>query len=203
MGRLLLLRHGQSTWNAEKRWQGWADAPLSDVGQAQARAAVAELRDVGFERVVASDLSRARETAEIIAAGLGLGPVEIEVGLRERDVGAWSGLTTDEIEARWPGQLEQWRAGKLAVIPEGEGDISQRVMEAVERVLVLHPVDTVLGVSHGGVIRTMERALGVEPVPVRNLAGRWVSLGPDGEVVAGESVVLRDGDAKAPTTTVL
>lgn len=203
MSRLLLLRHGQSTWNAERRWQGWADAPLSDAGRAQARGAAGVLRDMGFEVVVSSDLSRARETAEIIAGELGLGTVTVEVGLRERDVGAWSGLTTDEIEARWPGLLDQWRAGRLEAIPEGEGDISQRVMEAVERVLVLHPLDTVLGVSHGGVIRTMERALGVDPVGVRNLAGRWVSLGPDGELVAGEAVVLHDPDAPAPQTTVL
>ena len=203
MGRLLLLRHGQSTWNAERRWQGWADPPLSDVGRAQARAAVAELRDVGFERVVASDLLRARETAEIIAAGLGLGPVEVETGLRERDVGAWSGLTTDEIEARWPGWLDEWRHGKLEVTPDGEGDITDRVMAAVERQMLLHPGDTVLAVSHGGVIRTVERALGIEPEPVRNVGGRWVVLGADGALVAGDPVVLRDPDAPAPTTTVL
>jgi probable phosphoglycerate mutase len=205
MGRLLLLRHGQSTWNAERRWQGWADAPLSEVGRAQAREAAAALQSVGFDAVVSSDLSRARETAEIIAAELGLGPVELEPGLRERDVGAWSGLTAAEIDEGWPGSLQAWRDGTLRSIPEGEGDISQRVMEAVERVMVLHPAGTVLVVSHGGVIRSLERALGVEPVAVRNLGGRWVAMGPHGQVIAGEAVggVGESGPAASATTTIL
>jgi broad specificity phosphatase PhoE len=129
--------------------------------------------------------------------------VTIEAGLRERDVGAWSGKTTDEIEAQWPGMLAQWRAGTLDRLPEGEGDIAPRVLEAVERVLVLHPGGTVLTVTHGGVIRTVERALGLEPLGIRNMAGRWVSMGADGELVAGEAFALVDPDAPAPTTTVL
>src|SRR5205814_1754770 len=146
--------------------------------------------------VMASDLVRARETAEIIAAEIGLdggaASVTVDAGFRERDVGAWSGLTTEEIEAKWPGQLAAWRTGELTVIPEGEGDIEERVMAAVERVL-LQPVDTVLAVTHGGVIRTAERALGVEPSMVRNVGGRWVSR--DGErLVAGRVVTLRDPD---------
>ncbi len=200
---MLLLRHGQSTWNAERRWQGWADAPLSEIGRAQARAAAEGLRGAGFDGVVASDLSRARETAEIIAGALGIGPVGVEIGLRERDVGAWSGLTVDVIEERWPGQLAAWRAGQLSVIPDGEGDITDRVVAATERVLALHPGGTVLAITHGGVIRTVERALGIQPDPVRNLGGRWVSLGEDGELVAGGAVQLHDPDSPSPTTTVL
>jgi len=203
MARTLLLRHGQTTWNAERRWQGWADAPLSDVGREQARTAAGKLRGAGIDAVVASDLSRARDTAEIVARELGLGPGGVEAGVRERDVGAWSGRTSDEIEARWPGQLAAWREGTLAMIPEGEGDITDRVVAAVERILVSHPGGTVLTVTHGGVIRTVERAAGLDANPVRNLGGRWVSLGPDGELVAGEAVLLFDPDAPAPTTTVL
>jgi probable phosphoglycerate mutase len=203
VSRLLLLRHGQSTWNAEHRWQGWADPPLSEVGRDQAQVAGQVLRSAGFGVVVASDLTRARETAEIIAAEVGVDDVQVEAGLRERDVGAWSGLTTDEIEARWPGQLAAWRAGELTVIPEGEGDIEERVIAAVERVLMSHPGDTVLAVTHGGVIRTVERALGVEPSTVRNLGGRWISIEGDGHLVAGRTVTLRDPDAPPATTTVL
>ncbi len=198
----LLLRHGQSTWNAERRWQGWADAPLSDVGRDQARDAVDGLRTFGFDAVVASDLARARETAEIVAAELSIGPVEIEAQLRERNVGAWSGLTTEEIEARWPGQLAEWRAGTLAQLPDGEGDIAGRVIPALERVLVSHPGGTVLIVTHGGVIRSIERGLGLAPQSVRNMGGRWVALSEDGELVAGDAFV-RDPEAPAPTTTVL
>lgn len=202
MTRLLLLRHGLTGWNAERRWQGWADAPLSDVGREQARAAVPALRALGFTAVVTSDLGRARETAEIVAEGLGLGPVEVEVGIRERDVGAWSGLTTDEIEARWPGMIEAWRAGELAQLPDGEGDIMSRVEPALERILVLHPGGTVLAVTHGGVIRSVERHLGLEPQSVSNMGGRWVALGVDGELVGGEAFA-RDPGTPAPTTTVL
>jgi broad specificity phosphatase PhoE len=173
------------------------------VGRAQAAAAVDGLRDAGFDAVVASDLSRARETAAIIAEGLGLGPVEIEGDLRERNVGAWSGLVTEEIEARWPGQLAAWRAGELTAIPDGEGDITDRVRDAVARVLLSHPGGTVLAVTHGGVIRTIERDLGVEPAMVRNLGGRWVSLDNEGGLVAGESVTMADPGTPAPTTTVL
>ena len=203
MSRLLLLRHGQSTWNAERRWQGWADPPLSAVGREQAAHAAAELRDVGFDAVVSSDLARARETASIIGAVFGLGEVEVEVGLRERDVGEWSGLTTEDIEARWPGQLDAWRAGQLDAIPGGEGDITSRVVAAMERVLVSHPGGTVLAVTHGGVIRTIERHLDVLPQAVRNVGGRWVTRADDGGLVAGEVVQLRDPDAPAAATTVL
>ena len=98
--RVLLIRHGRSTWNAERRWQGWADPPLSPRGIAQAEAAAAALKDVAIQVVVSSDLVRARSTAEIIARAAGVG-VSIEPALRERDVGLCSGLTADEIEARW------------------------------------------------------------------------------------------------------
>ena len=202
MGRILLLRHGQSTWNAEHRWQGWADAPLSDVGRAQAAAAVDALRGERFDAVVASDLARAFDTATVIAEALGLGTVEIETGLRERDVGAWSGLRTEEIEAKWPGQLAAWRAGELTAIPEGEGEIIDRVRAAIERILVSHPGGTVLAVTHGGVIRTLERDLGVQPQSLRNLGGRWFH-DEGGALVAGEAVLLHDPGAPAASTTVL
>src|SRR3954471_3985163 len=101
--RLLLVRHGQSEWNAQGRWQGQADPPLTDLGRAQARAAA---RSVGsVDGIFASELQRATETAAIIAEELGLGPVLIDEGLRERDAGAWSGLTRDEIHERFPGYL--------------------------------------------------------------------------------------------------
>jgi broad specificity phosphatase PhoE len=162
------------------------------------------LRGAGFTAVVASDLLRAQETAQLIAEELGLGPVEVVAGLRERNVGAWSGLTTDEIEAKWPGQLDAWRAGQLAQIPEGEGDITERVMAAVHHVLVSHPGDTVLGVTHGGVIRSAERALGVvEPSRVRNVSGRWIIADGGTSLRAGDVVVLPEPDATEPTTTVL
>lgn len=103
MTRLLLIRHGQSEWNADGRWQGQADPPLTDLGRAQARHAARSLGVV--DAIVASDLQRAAETAAIIAEELGVGPLVLEPGLRERDAGEWSGLTRAEIERDWPGYL--------------------------------------------------------------------------------------------------
>src|SRR5690606_34165227 len=94
--RVLLVRHGQSEWNAIGRWQGQADPPLSDLGRLQAREASRALGTV--DAVWASDLQRAVETAAIIAGELGVGPVVVDPDLRERDAGEFSGLTRPEIE---------------------------------------------------------------------------------------------------------
>src|SRR5829696_1601221 len=94
--RLLLVRHAQSEWNADGRWQGWADPPLSGLGRRQSATAADAL---GWpDAIVASDLERARETAAIIAAAGGPGAFEVEPALRERDLGDFTGLTRAEIE---------------------------------------------------------------------------------------------------------
>ncbi len=174
MARLLLVRHGQSAWNAESRWQGWADPPLSDLGEAQAAALASALAPAEFQGIVSSDLQRARRTAAIAAHSLGLG-VEVDPALRERDVGAWSGLTTTEIERRWPDQLAAWRSGRLAAPPDGESDdtMAVRVMEALRRLLARRE-NCLLVITHGGLIRLVERRLGQEPCSTPNLGGRWV-----------------------------
>src|SRR5690242_13082447 len=104
MSRLLLLRHGESTWNVEHRWQGWADPPLTEAGQAQAAARARALAHDSFApRVIyTSDLRRAARTAEIIAAHVEA-PVIPDAGLRERFGGDWQGHTGADIDARWPG----------------------------------------------------------------------------------------------------
>ena len=101
MTTILLVRHGETDWNLERRWQGHIDRPLNDVGRAQARALADRLDSEPFAAVYSSDLARARETAEIVAAAHGL-PVHLDPRLREADVGEWSGLTADEIERRYP-----------------------------------------------------------------------------------------------------
>ncbi len=201
MARLLLVRHGQSAWNAESRWQGWADPPLSDLGEAQAAALASALAPSEFQGVVSSDLERARRTAVIAAQSLGL-TVEVEPALRERDVGAWSGLTTPEIERRWPHQLAAWRSGRLVAPPEGESDdtMAVRVVEALHR-LVTRPEDSLLVVTHGGLIRLVERQLGLEPSSTPNLAGRWVAgadAGAGAGVTAGGFASLTPGAAFLP-----
>lgn len=208
MARLLLLRHGQSIWNAENRWQGTADPPLSALGDQQARDAAAWLATAApaFAGVVASDLQRSRRTAEIIAGGLGLGTVELDAALRERNVGEWSGRTSDEIAARWPGALHAWREGRLASPPGGEDDKSllDRFLPALRRQCE-RDVDAILVITHGGAIRALERRLGAASCTPANLCGRWVSFAASAaELVVGEAMALpqrpdRRGDAVEST----
>lgn len=153
-----------------------ADPPLSGLGERQALRAAAWLADAAppFSAVAASDLQRSRRTAEIIARSLGLSDVELDPALRERDVGEWSGLTTEEIAERWPEELTAWREGRLAGPPGGEDDHSLvgRVVPALER-LCARPEEFVLVVTHGGAIRALERHLRVDSCTPANLCGRW------------------------------
>lgn len=202
MGRLLLIRHARSTWNAEGRWQGWADAPLSPSGAAQARALGEMIARAGeaFAGAVSSDLARSAETARIVAEVLGLGEVAVEPDLRERDVGDWSGRTTEEIELIWPGAIAAWRAGRLDRPPGGEHEPSfrARVAGAVER-LAARPDGPLLVITHGGVIRAIERHLGGEPRSTANLSGRWVER-VDGVLAAGEVVAFPVDEEETITT---
>jgi broad specificity phosphatase PhoE len=192
---LLLLRHGQSVWNAEGRWQGQADPPLSELGERQAAAAAGRLAGVRFSRVVASDLVRARRTAEIIATALGLGDVLLETGLREIDVGDWTGLTRPEIQAGWSGMLAAWSDGRAPSPPGGEtrDHLAERARTTLARVAAdASPGDRLLVVSHGALIRTLDRMLVHEPVTIPNLAGRWYQAGDDGALTAGDLVSLAE-----------
>ncbi len=103
MTRLLVVRHGQSEWNAIGRWQGRADPPLTDEGRRQAADAAKVLGT--FDAVVASPLVRAVETAAVLADHLGIGPVLVDPDLMERDAGEWQGLTRTQIESGWPNFL--------------------------------------------------------------------------------------------------
>ncbi|MDQ6615294.1 MAG: histidine phosphatase family protein [Actinomycetota bacterium] len=194
MTRLLLLRHGESTWNTQGRWQGFADPPLSPRGKDQARSAGPLLAPLGISAVVSSDLRRARGTAQLIAAALpSIGPIGIEPGLREYDLGAWSGLTRDEIETAWPGGVEDWRNGRLPGTPGGERRAAfvDRISAALARVAAARPDQTVLVVSHSGVIRAVAHSLGQPPQRFPQLAGLWVEAGPGG-FRAGPVVSLLD-----------
>lgn len=189
---VLVLRHGITAWNATGRWQGWEDVPLAPEGELQADRAGLALAAAGerFDRFVSSDLVRARQTAErIVAALVPSAPIDEEWGLRERDIGAWSGKHTGEIEAQWPGWLDAWRRGELDQTPDGEHEpeFRSRITSALEAVLRAGPRSLV--VTHGGVIRTLEVHYGVTPEPVGNISGRWFGL-EDGAVVLGPRVDL-------------
>jgi broad specificity phosphatase PhoE len=157
---ILLARHGETAWNREGRWQGWADPPLNATGRAQARALARQLRDARFDAVYASDLQRAHETAAIVAEPHGV-PVVADSGLREIDVGSWSGLTRAELAARFPcgerpdGETREQHAG--------------RVLGAVERIAREHPGARILLVTHGGTMRALRSHVSDEPFhPIEN-----------------------------------
>lgn len=194
MTRLFVLRHAQSEWNADGRWQGHADPPLSDAGRAQAAAAAARLSGEVRE-AVSSDLLRAAQTADVIAEALGLGPVTLEPGLREIDVGEWTGLTRAEIEERWPGLLDEWRAGRLTSIPGGEDReaFRERIVASLGRLTGRSPDTPLLVVTHAGAIGVLERHLGVHPgVSVPQLCARWFEVGETISVI-GDRVDLLAG----------
>jgi probable phosphoglycerate mutase len=186
--RVLLVRHGQSTWNADGRWQGQADAPLSELGQEQARSAAAAVERLGPVRLVTSDLARARRTADLLVPpGI---DVEVDASWRERDAGEWTGLTRPEIDERFPGWLAEHRSP-----PGFEGDdaLLERTLPALDRLLDGDEPGPFLVVTHGGVIRTLERHHEAPSVPVPNLGGRWFHA-VDGDVVIGEREILVDPD---------
>lgn len=177
MTRLLLVRHAESEWNAVGRWQGQADPGLSERGRLEARTAAATLIGA-VEHIVSSDLRRAAQTAEIIAAELDLEPVERDSALREIDVGRWSGFTSREIEERWPGDLDRWRRGE----PVNNGGEDRSVfLERIVASVSAHAArdgGPVLVVTHGAAIGVLERHLDVHPgSPVPRLAGRWFEVG--------------------------
>ena len=196
MTRVFLLRHAESEWNAAGLWQGQADPPLSEHGRREAAEAAPCLAGE-VSRVVSSDLRRAAETAGIIADVLGLAAPEYDPALREIDVGAWSGLTSAQIEEGWPGGIELWRDGKDAGnAGEDRSSFRDRILAAVIG-HASHAPAPLLIVTHGAAIGVVERHLGVHPgVPVPRLSGRWLTY--DGELrPAGDRVPLVSLEGKA------
>jgi probable phosphoglycerate mutase len=202
--RLLLLRHGETTWNAERRWQGWADAPLSARGEQQAADAAAHLVGLGFTRVAASDLGRARRTAELLAGALGIdAEVVVDDGLKERDVGAFSGRLTADLIHEFPDAFDP-ETRRARYVPGGEPDdvVLARVTAALVGLVERFPDDRLLAVSHGGVIRLLERHLDVDPgVATPNLAGRWLTVEDGGRLAAGERFVPLETDLVTDSRT--
>lgn len=163
MTTVYLARHGESDWNVERRWQGYADRPLTERGREQARALAERLSDVELEAVYASDLRRAWETAEAVAAPRGLDVVKLPE-LREVDVGSWSGLTRDECAERFPAAFARWQDGGTGW-EDGESyeAMGERIVDAIQRLAAKHSGGAILVVSHGGPIRAVHaRALGVD-----------------------------------------
>jgi broad specificity phosphatase PhoE len=160
---ILLVRHGETDWNRDNRFQGHADEALNETGRGQARDLAATLAGERIAAVYTSPLARARETAEILAAPFGLVPVA-DPRLMEIDVGSWSGLSRVEIESAFPEAFERWRDG-LHGWDDGEtyDELALRVLDALADIAAAHPDETVLVVGHGGTVRaTLAHADGLD-----------------------------------------
>lgn len=152
--RLLLVRHGESEWNAAGRLQGQADPPLSALGRHQAAHMAARLVDEPIDAIVSSDLLRAFDTARALADAVGL-PVLTREDLREVDLGSWTGVSRSEIEA---GDAAAWRRWRMEGIEGWQGGeryaaASGRVGGAVHSIATEWEGRTVVAVTHGGCIR--------------------------------------------------
>jgi probable phosphoglycerate mutase len=167
MTTLLLVRHGETDWNADGRLQGHTDRPLSEFGRRQARQLAEELADEELDAIYASDLSRARETAQVVGARLGLAAV-LDPDLREKDWGTWEGLTAVERE-------------QVELAGESTEAHKDRVLGALKRIAERHPGGRVLVVTHGGSMRRVQTAaLGIA-LPVVENCGRWVCAFENGD----------------------
>ena len=170
MTTLILIRHGETDWNAAGRLQGHTDRPLSDYGREQARRLAGEIAGEEFDAIYASDLARARETAEIVGAQLNLAVV-LDPDLREKNWGTWEGLTSTE-------RLE------IELVGESTEEHQRRMLEALSRIAAKHPRGRVIVVTHGGSMRRVQTdALGFA-MPVVENCGVWACGWQDGAVVA-------------------
>jgi probable phosphoglycerate mutase len=188
--RILALRHGETDWNREGRWQGWVDRPLlpEAVDQARERAEWIRSGGIAVAGVWASDLERARTTAAVIAEVLAV-PLRVDAGLRERSGGEIEGLDRAGIEAHFPGFLRAWREGRLERPPGGEsdGEVYERVVAVLDRVDREETPGTIVVVTHGGVLRILAQRGGAEPRGTPNLGGRWFDVA-DGRPVPRDFV---------------
>ncbi len=175
MIRLLLGRHGETDWNREGRWQGHADRSLNAAGRQQAVALAARIASLAPTALYSSDLARAWETAAEVQAATGLEPVPAP-GVREVDVGKWTGFTRAEVEAQFPERYLAYREDAGTGYPGGEtfATLKRRSTDTVERICEAHDDgDVVVVICHGGTIRALaSEALGLAR------AGRVLAPGP-------------------------
>jgi 2,3-bisphosphoglycerate-dependent phosphoglycerate mutase len=166
MATLLLVRHGETDWNALGRLQGHTDRPLNEYGRRQARELAEKLAGEDIAAIYTSDLARARETAEIVGGRLGL-PVVVDPDLRERNWGTWEGLTTTERDA---------------VEFEGEApeEHRERIVRAARRIAERHDGQRVLVVTHGGSMRRLQAAVMGVALPVVANCETWGCVLRDG-----------------------
>ncbi len=171
--RILLARHGETQWNRDGRFQGHADPPLNDVGRDQAAELAESLARRSLAALYTSDLRRAAETAELVGRRIGLAVVP-HPGLREIDVGSWSGLTREEIIERFPSEWHAWARGEdRGHDGERRDAFGRRVMGALVEIADRYPGQSIAVVAHGGVVRAVQRHVLGEALPVLQNGTIW------------------------------
>jgi len=160
-----LVRHGETVWNKERRFQGVTDVPLSDRGRWQAARLARRFRHTGLSAIYSSDLSRAYETARIIAEPHGL-EVRIMPEFREMNFGEWEGLSASEISEGYGSLYEDWLADPGAVPPPGGESLESvlsRALQGLQRLVLLHEDQEILVVTHGAVLMALGCHVNGEP----------------------------------------
>ena len=161
---IILIRHGETEWNSQQRMQGHSNSDLSSVGQAQIQALGQWMKNVPFDLIYSSDSLRAKQTAEAITQFSGH-ELKIDLRLREKNLGVFEGLTSEEARERHPEVFRLFKtAGSKYVIDEGEStqQLQDRALEIVDEIRIKHPEERVLLVTHGGFIRVvMKHSLGL------------------------------------------
>jgi probable phosphoglycerate mutase len=184
-GTLIVLRHGQTAWNAEGRIQGQLDVELTELGIEQAARAARRLAELRPDAIVSSDLRRAADTAAALAALTGQ-PVRYDPRLRERDFGLWQGLTGAQAAARYPEEYARWQSGEPidGCEVESREDLAKRASAGLQEAADLAPAGTVVAVMHGGSAKHgVVALLGWPPEVLAGLAAlgncRWMELRHD------------------------
>jgi len=147
---LFLIRHGETPWNVEGRYQGQLDPVLTEKGQQQAESTAARLANLGFEAIYSSDLARAHQTALALAIKTGL-PVQLDRRLREVHQGKWQGVVIDDIRAGWPEEIRGWETAPWQRSPPGGESLEElqvRIFAAIDEIIARHPQGTVAVFTH-------------------------------------------------------
>ena len=155
--QIILIRHGETEWNSQQRMQGHSNSDLSSVGQAQIQALGEWMKNVPFDHIYSSDSLRAKQTAEAITQFSGH-ELKIDLRLREKNLGVFEGLTSEEARERHPEVFRLFKtAGSKYVIDEGEStqQLQDRALEIVDEIRIKHPEKRVLLVTHGGFVRVL------------------------------------------------
>jgi len=161
---IILIRHGETEWNSQKRMQGHSNSDLSEVGRGQIQALGELMKNVSFDHIYSSDSLRTRQTAEAITQYSGH-TLQFDQRIREKNLGVFEGLTSTEAKERHPEIYRLFKtAGANYVIDEGEStqQLLERALEFIEEIRLRHPQERVVMVTHGGVVRVlMKYALGL------------------------------------------